>query len=207
MIKIDKTRKEILFAPNEMKGERPPKRSFPLLSAYVCPFCDKILAAYFQGQMPEAEIAYYREDKPRYLIGGVAGGHYLKAEHHQVYYDDPDKCPWEVYSRRGIVENLRQFARQHEVTLVLVKRLAEKVESLPGFCVVKDVCGRDAGVLLYSEEMLLKDLREKDGFDAYWKAKENLGKYLMEVMRQKQDEGSDARPESEAPEGFRETMQ
>lgn len=176
MIKIEG--KEIHFIPEQTEGEHPPARRFTLLSGYVCPFCNKILAAYFQGQMSEAEIEYYREEKPRYVFGSVGGGHYVKVEHHEGYYNDSNRCSWEVYSKRGIVENLRTFAKQHEVSLVLVKQFAEKVGSIPGFCAVQDVCGKDKEMLLFCEDKLLEDLREKEGFDAYWKAKMELGEFL-----------------------------
>ena len=100
MIKIDEATKEILFVPDEMDEHHPPKRSFPLLSGYACPFCKKLLSAYFQGQMPEADIEYYQKQKPHYRIGSVAGGHYVKAENHQGYSygNDNDRCTWEEFT-------------------------------------------------------------------------------------------------------------
>ena len=186
MIKIDEEKKEIYFIPEQTEKEHPPERSFPLLSGYVCPFCNKILAAYFQGEMSTAEIEYYRQEKQRYIFGSVGGGHYVKVESHEGFYDDPNKCSWEVYSKRGIAENLRLFAEQHEIPLILVKQLSEKISLISGFCVVQDVCGRDREMLLFSEEKLLEKIREKEGFNSYWFVKHNLGKYLMDLVKQKQ---------------------
>ena len=183
MIKIDKEEKEIHFVPNNMDEEHPPERSFPLLSAYICPFCKKILVAYFQGQLSEPEIEYYESDKPRYTFGSVAGGHYIKPENHQGYYGESNRCSWEVFMRRGIVENMRMFAKQHDVPLVLVHPIAEKIDVLSCFCIVKDVCGKDKEMLLFSEDKLLGEIREKEGFEKYWKAKEHLGEYLMGLVQ------------------------
>lgn len=180
MIKIEG--KEIHFIPEPTEGEHPPARSFSLLSGYVCPFCSKILAAYFQGQMSEAEVGYYREEKLRYVFGSVGGGHYAKVEHHEGYYNDSNRCSWEVYSKRGIVENLRTFTQQHEVPLMLVKQLAEKVGFIAGFCAVQDVCGRDKEMLLFSEEKLLEQVRDEKGFEAYWKAKGEMGEYVRGLL-------------------------
>lgn len=182
MIKIDAAKKEICFVPKEYDKEHPPARSFPLLSAYVCPFCNKILAAYFQGQMPEAEIHYYRNEKPRYAFGSVPGGHYIKPASHQSSYNDSERCSWELFSRRGVRENLRLFARQHEVPLMLVRKLAEKIGSIPGFHMVKNVCGRDKEMLLFSEDKLLEEVRKKEGFNTYWEAKMNLGEHIRKVL-------------------------
>lgn len=182
MIKIDAAKKEICFVPKEYDKEHPPARSFPLLSAYVCPFCSMILAAYFQGDMPEADIDYYRNEKPYYTFGSVPGGHYLKPASHQSSYNDSERCSWEIFVRRGIVENLRMFAKQHEIPLMLAKKLAEKIDSLPGFHVVKDECNRDKEMLLFSEDKLLEEVREKEGFNVYWEAKMNLEEHIRKIL-------------------------
>jgi hypothetical protein len=182
MIKINAAKKEVCFIPKEGDEAHPMARRLPLLSAYVCLFCNRILVAYFQGSMPEAEIAYYRNEKPRYAFGSVAGGHYLKLESHQSSYNDSERCAWELFGRRGIAENLRLFVRQYEIPLLLVKMLAEKIDSLPGFCVVQDVCGRDREMLLFSEDRFLEQVRREEGFDAYWKAKMNLGEHIRKTL-------------------------
>ena len=184
MIKMDEAKKEIRFIPDERDEEHPPERSFPLLSGYACPFCHKILAAYFKGWMTKEESEYYQNQKPPYRIGCVPGGHYIKSENHQGadYGRDDNRCSWEEFTRRGIVENLRLFVERHEVSRMLVPPLSEKITSIPGFHVVEDICGRDGEMLLFSEYKLFEELRSRD-FDAYWKAKEKMGDYLMEVVR------------------------
>ena len=182
MIQVDD--REIRFTPERVDEEHPPARSFPLLSGYVCPFCRKILAAYFQGTMSQADIAYHQRQKPHYRIGSVAGGHYIKQENHYGYYGGADRCPWEEFSGRGVVENLRLFVQRHDLPRMLILPLSEKIGSIPGLCLVEDVCGRDREMLLFSEDRLFGDLREKKGFDAYWKTRDKLGEYLMELVRQ-----------------------
>ena len=184
MIKIEVAKKEIRFIPDERDEEHPPQRSFPLLSGYCCPFCNKILAAYFPGRMSKEDVEYYQNQKPPYRIGSVPGGHYVKSENHQGadYGRDDDRCSWEEFTKRGVVKNLRVFVERHEVSRTLVQPLSEKITSLPGFYGVKDVCGRDGEMLLFSEDKLFGELRSKD-FDAYWKAKEKMGDYLMELIR------------------------
>jgi hypothetical protein len=182
MITINEAKKTIHFIPNTTDDEHPPERHFPLLSAYVCPFCRKILAAYIQGYLSEADIAYYEKARPRYVFGSVAGGHYLTIENHRGYASEATRCVWEVFTKRGVVENLRVFAKQHEFPLMLVQPLAERLHTLPCFCVVKDVCGRDKEMLLFSEDNLLGDIKEKEGFEAYWRARENMGEYLRRLL-------------------------
>ena len=192
MIRIDKEKKEIHFVPDDVSKEHPPERSFALLSGYVCPFCKKILAAYFQGHLSEQDVEYYREES-RYVIGSVPGGHYLKLENHEdySYYGSSERCSWEAFFKRGIVENLRLFVERHELSQEMVRLLAERVKMIPCFCVLRDVCGRDKEMLLFSEDELLKELREKEGFEAYWNAKENLKDYLWELIRQEQKVGGE----------------
>ena len=182
MIRIDKEKKEIHFMPDRTDEVHPPERTFPLLSSYICPFCRKVLAAYFQGRMSEADAEYYQRQEPHYRIGSAAGGHYIKLESHQGYYGDSDRCTWEEYTRRGIVENLRLFVQQYELPGMLIQLLSRKIRSIPGFCVVEDVCGKDQEMLLFSEDRLFEDLRRKD-FDAYWKAKEKMGEYLTGLLK------------------------
>jgi len=189
MIKIDKEKKEIHFIPDDVSKEHPPERSFALLSGYVCPFCKKILAAYFQGHLSEQDVEYYKKES-RYVIGSVPGGHYLKLENHEdySYYGSSERCSWEAFFKRGIVENLRLFVERHELSRMLIQPLSERIGSIPGFCVVEDVCGRDREVLLFSEDELFGDLQEKEGFDAYWKAKEKMGEYLLRLARKEAGE-------------------
>ena len=174
MIKVDEAKKEIRFIPDERDEEHPPPRSFPLLSGYVCPFCHKILAAYFPGRMSPEEVDYYQNQKPHYRIGWVPGGHYVKSENHQgaEYGHDDNRCSWEEFTRRGVVENLRLFVERYEIPRMRVQPLSEKITSLPGFQVVKDVCGRDGEMLLFSEYKLFEELRSRD-FDAYWRLGQN----------------------------------
>ena len=185
MIKIDEAKKEILFVPDDTQGEHPPARSFLLLSGYVCPFCRKILAAYFQGRMSEAEIEYYERQKPRYKIGTATGGHYIKLENHQGYsYGScEDRCSWEEFAGRGIVRNLRLFVERYELPKMLIQALSENIHSIPGFCVVEDVCSKDKEILLFSEDELFGELKRKD-FDGYWKARNELGRYLARLIKE-----------------------
>ena len=195
MININESKREIQFIPDKTDKEHPPERSFPLLSGYVCLFCRKVLVAYFQGRMSEADIEYYQSQKPHYRIGAVAGGHYIKLENHQGYsYGNcEDRCSWEEFTRRGIVENLRLFVQRHELSSMLIQPLSEKIGSIPGFCVVEDVCDKDREILLFSEDELFGDLREKEGFDAYWKAKEKMGEYFQRLLRNLIAEGGSVR--------------
>jgi len=179
---IELKEENIVFIPNQRDKEHPPQREFPLLSGYVCPFCSRILVAYFQGEMSEADIEYYRKNSA-YIMCGVSGGFYLKPENHQGHSYEPDHCSWEEFTRRGIVENLRLFAERHELPRILVQFLAGYIHSLTSFCVVEDVCSKDGEMLLFSEDRMLKSIKEKHGPDAYWKAKENLGEYIMGLMK------------------------
>lgn len=179
MIRIVK--QEIYFSPDEVHEEHPPERQFPLLSAYVCPFCKKILVAYFQGKMSRADIEYYERETP-YVFGSVPGGHYIKPRNHQGYYNDSDRCFWAVFTKRGIIKNIRLFVQQYDLSLMLVQPLSEKLGSIPGFFVVEDVCGRDKEILLFSEDKLLGGIREKEGFDAYWKVKSKLGEFIGKLL-------------------------
>ena len=184
MIQIDTTEKTIRFIPEPTEDEHPPERSLPLLSAYVCPSCKKILAAYFQGWLSDADIAHYEKQKPGYRIGSVPGGHYVKPEHHQGYSYGDDGCIWEEYTRRGIVENVRLFVQRHELSRMLIQPLSEKIGLIPGFRVVADICGRDREMLLFSEDKLFGELRRKD-FDAYWKMREKMGEYLLKLVKER----------------------
>lgn len=181
MIKIDEERKEIVFIPDETAEEHPPQRSFPLLSAYVCPRCKRILAAYFQGYLSASDIGFYQKES-HYVIGSVPGGHYLKLENHQGFsYYGSENCPWELFTGRGVVENLRAFARNRDIAPGLVAQLADKIGGLKGFILIEDVCGKDGPMLLFSEDALLGEIRREAGFEAYWEAKQGLGAYLVKL--------------------------
>lgn len=151
MISVDAKEKVIRFKPEEVGDEVPPERTFEFLSAYVCPLCKEILAAYFKGYLSETDIAYY-EKETRYKIGSVPGGHYMKSNGHSGYgYGGMEKCKWEAFRKRGITANLRAFVEKHDVNGVNVVQLAGRVEQIRGFAVVQDICGRDGPMLLFCD--------------------------------------------------------
>ncbi len=62
MIKIDSENKKIHFyTPYSIEKENAPPQTFDLISAYICPVCDKILRAYYIGIIPKNAVNNYIE--------------------------------------------------------------------------------------------------------------------------------------------------
>ena len=166
MIKIDSENKKIhFFIPYSIEKENAPPQTFDLISAYVCPVCNKILRAYYIGMMPKDAINNYIEKKGQnnlpemqLVIGNAGGGQYLKNSSHFQKYSS-DNCKWEEIPFRGVKTRLEAlFERldsQHNGYAVPQKliELVSKNE-LKGIQLVPDICGKYLPMLVYNENML-----------------------------------------------------
>lgn len=127
---------------------------FPCMSAYICPHCKKILAAYYAGTV--TELGQYTEKAHHYELGGSDGGQYLLLS---GYYHKEECSQRETVSlqARGIGASLDEWAKQEHIESIRLDRLAEMIEAgeVPGFDIVTDTCGLDAPILLYSQRDFL----------------------------------------------------
>ncbi len=151
---------------------------FPCMSAYVCPHCKKVLAAYYAGKIVDLEP--FLEDaslKYHYTMGASNGGQYLLLD------DNYHKkgCPaWEIVSlfARGITFSMDVWAKRNEVRSENLQKLCEMIAAggIPGFDIVQDICGADDPIVLYNEHAFTN--MNNPEFDERFERKNNLSAYV-----------------------------
>jgi len=150
---------------------------FQCVSAYLCPHCKKVLAAYYAGKIVDMEpFCEDPSDKYHYILGTSNGGQYLLLEDH----NHKKGCPgWEIVSlyARGITHSMDVWARRYEVGPDNLQKLCEisVTGKVPGFDIVTDTCGADDPIVLYNEHMFTN--MNKPGFGQSFTRKENLAAY------------------------------
>ena len=150
---------------------------FQCVSAYVCPHCNKVLAAYYAGKITDLEP--FIEDpalKYHYTLGTSNGGQYLLLDDH----NHKKGCPgWEIVSlsARSITYSIDVWARRNEVGSESLQKLCEMIAAskVPGFDIVQDACGADDPIVLYNEHLFIN--MNKPGFGQSITRKENLAAY------------------------------
>ncbi len=151
---------------------------FQCVSAYLCPHCKKVLAAYYAGKIVDLEP--FMEDpaqKHHYTLGTSNGGQYLLLNDH----NHKKGCPgWEIVSlsARGITHSIDVLARRYEVRPQNLQKLCEMIATnkVPGFDIVQDACGADDPIVLYNEHAFTN--MNKLGFGQSFIRKENLAAYV-----------------------------
>jgi hypothetical protein len=169
MIKIDHDQKKIhFFTPYQARKEKgtPPPLTFDLVSAYVCPICNKIIRAYYIGVMSKHSIDNYVEKtglnelpEMQLVVGNAGGGQYLKNTSHFDKYSRSSSCKWEEIPLRGVktcLEALFEKIDTKKKGYTLPEKLVELVSKneFEGIKLVPDVCGKDLPLLIFNENML-----------------------------------------------------
>ncbi|CAG0984204.1 hypothetical protein METP3_02259 [Methanosarcinales archaeon] len=150
---------------------------FQCVSAYLCPHCKKVLAAYYAGKIVDLES--FMEDpalKYHYTLGTSNGGQYLLLDDH----NHKKGCPgWEIVSlsARSITYSIDVWARSYEVGPEKLAKLCKMIDAgkVPGFDIVQDACGADDPIVLYNEHLFTN--MNKPGFGQSFIRKENLAAY------------------------------
>jgi hypothetical protein len=150
---------------------------FQCVSAYLCPHCKKVLAAYYAGKIVDLEP--FMEDpalKYHYTLGTSNGGQYLLLDDH--YHKKG--CPgWEIVSlsARSITYSIDVWARRYEVEPENLQKLCEMIAAnkVPGFDIVQDACSADDPIVLYNEHLFTN--MNKPRFSQSITRKENLAAY------------------------------
>jgi hypothetical protein len=137
---------------------RTPSISFPCLSAYICPHCNKVLAAYYAGIIQAPSFKETCEDESesyQYTFGSANGGQYIE----MAAYHHKNKCKkWLPVSllARGVQNSINAWSREYKLDISkrALDNLVKKVEEskVPGFQPVPDICGADQPILLYNEQ-------------------------------------------------------
>jgi len=151
---------------------------FQCVSAYLCPHCKKVLAAYYAGIIVDLEP--FMEDpalKYHYTLGASNGGQYLLLDDH----NHKKGCPgWEIVSlsARSITYSIDVWARRYEVGPENLQKLCEMIAAskVPGFDIVQDACGADDPIVLYNEHLFINI--NKPAFGQSITRKENLAAYV-----------------------------
>ena len=151
---------------------------FQCVSAYLCPHCKKVLAAYYAGKIVDLEpFCEDPSDKHHYTLGTSNGGQYLLLDDH----NHKKGCPgWEIVSlsARSITYSIDVWARRYEVGPENLQKLCEMIAAskVPGFDIVQDACGADDPIVLYNEHLFTN--MNKPGFGQSFIRKENLAAYV-----------------------------
>jgi hypothetical protein len=151
---------------------------FPCMSAYICPHCKMVLAAYYAGTIVDLEP--FMEDpglKYHYTLGASNGGQYLLLDVHH----HKKGCPgWEIVSlsARSITYSIDVWARRNEVGPSNLQSLSMMIAAnkVPGFDVIPDSCGADDPIVLYNEHAFT-NMTDPE-FDEFCRRKDNLSDYV-----------------------------
>ncbi len=200
MIKIDAEQKKIhFFTPYQARKEKgtPPPLTFDLISAYICPVCNKIIRAYYIGMSPKNGIDNYVEktglhDLPemQLVVGNAGGGQYLKNTSHFDKYSRSSSCKWEEIPLRGVkncLEALFEKIDNHKNGYTIPDKLIGLVSKneFEGIKLVPDVCGKDLPMLIFNEDMLASIEQDKENdmdFEKRWQRRENIINSIMEKL-------------------------
>lgn len=151
---------------------------FPCMSAYVCPHCKKVLAAYYASKIVDLEP--FLEDaslKYHYTLGASNGGQYLLLDDN---YHKKGCQGREIVSlfARGIAFSMDVWAKRNEVRSENLQKLCEMIAagSVPGFDIVQDICGADGPIVLFNEHAFT-NLNNPE-FEESFKRRDNLGDYV-----------------------------
>ncbi|KPQ43967.1 MAG: hypothetical protein MPEBLZ_01435 [Candidatus Methanoperedens nitroreducens] len=196
MIRIDSENKKIhFFIPYNIEEENAPPQTFDLISAYVCPICNKILRAYYIGIIPKEAVNNYIEKNSinnlpemGLAIGNAGGGQYLKNTSHFDKYSRSSSCKWEEIPFRGVKTCLEalfeKLDRQH-TGYAVPEKLIELVNKnqFEGILLVPDVCGKDLPMLIYNENVLSGiGQRTNIDFKKEWQLRESIIKFILEKI-------------------------
>ena len=155
---------------------------FQCVSAYMCPHCKKVLAAYYAGKIMDLEpFCEDPSDKHHYTLGTSNGGQYLLLDIH----NHKKGCPgWEIVSlsARDITHSMDVWARRYEVGPEKLHKLCEMIAAskVQGFDILLDACGADDPIVLYNERLFTNI--NKPGFGESMKRTSNLGDYVAWVV-------------------------
>src|SRR5659263_115215 len=155
---------------------------FQCVSAYLCPHCKRVLAAYYAGKIVDLEpFCEDPSDKYHYILGTSNGGQYLLLN----YHNHKKGCPgWEIVSlsARSITYSIDVWARKYEVGPENLQKLCKMIAAskVSGFDIVQDSCGADDPIVLYNEHLFTN--MNKPGFVESMKRMSNLGDYVAWVV-------------------------
>ncbi len=199
MIKIDPEQKKIhFFTPYQARREKgtPPPLTFDLISAYICPVCNKILRAYYTGMVSKTNIDLYIEKtgynqlpEMQLVAGNASGGQYLKNTSHFDKYSPDRSCKWEEIPLRGVKTCLDALFEKLDIQKKGYKipdKLIELVNNnqFEGIKLVPDVCGKDLPMLIFNENMLSNTKKKKKNLDieAQYQRKENIIELILKKL-------------------------
>ncbi len=199
MIKIDHEQKKIhFFLPYRVESteNNAPPLSFDLISAYICPVCNKIIRAYYIGFIPKEDIGKYIEkigsnDLPemQLVTGNACGGQYLKNTSHFDKYSRVSSCKWEEIPLRGVkncLEALFEKLDEQKKNIAIPEKLIELVSKneFEGIKLVPDVCGKDEPMLVFNEDTLagIDGAGNELDLEERWKRKENIIDAIMKRL-------------------------
>ncbi len=151
---------------------------FPCMSAYVCPHCKKVLAAYYASKIVDLEP--FLEDaslKYHYTLGTSNGGQYLLLDDN---YHKKGCQGREIVSlfARGVTFSMDVWAKRNEVRSENLQKLCEIIAAggVPGFDIVQDICGADDPIVLYNEHSFTN--MNNPEFGESCKRRDNLSYYV-----------------------------
>jgi hypothetical protein len=153
MIHIDKDQKTVSLVETQDNT-----LTFPLLTAFVCPICSKIILAYWQDDnsvyspldyLPDPEQGHFEEHYITFRVPFAKG---IEIQNH--------KCK-DIYSYLNFEENIRAFLykihrKTNGIPLLKDHTLPEATSFLQsyGATLIFDICGRESPMLRMTEEMI-----------------------------------------------------
>lgn len=158
MITLDKEKRTIEFAdkwePNKQKIH--PTRVLPLISGFLCPWCNRIIRAYFDARgeafkiLPyeEYRTAEYNREFAEFWTPCNSGAGITTKQHSRWQH----KCDAEIYTPFKLELSMKQFATRHNMPYEDWWVDAVRIVETPGLKLAHDICGKDDPLVTFNEE-------------------------------------------------------
>lgn len=139
---------------------------YELISAYMCPMCDKILDAYFVGTVTEKTLKYYTTRiTGDFQIGTVHGGTYIHSiTHPDDRYGATRPCKWACATGTGIRNAIAYATKTKPDTIpaALIEAILNNKLLDKGVTISHDICPAQPPLML-----VRSDLMKQDEYDDY----------------------------------------
>jgi len=176
MIQINKEKKTIVFAKSYNQTEHAPVRECPLLMAYECSECKRIILAYFRTE-EHFEIHRYfdeSEDEKEYRIFQINGACGLELIRHDACsYDSSPECSWFLCGALSLCENVKkiveivhkklyEYKYNNKPPIPTVEKVSKSIldflKSQKGIKIIPDLCSRREPMFIIKVHSFIESL-------------------------------------------------
>ena len=181
MIQVDRDNLLIEFLSKWKPGDNEEKalksRRYPLISCYICPFCDGILRAYFQTHGDRFEVFPYEEATAHYARLFVdfwspsedGGGIVARSHNANTTGGRGGSCSHKIFASMHADTNAHDLARGFDMEFEPWITKALYNLEIEGVTLIRDLCERDDPLIAFNEKALEPQwkLGEQETYDEF----------------------------------------